>query len=200
MIVGLSAIFLKTHPFLASHGLEWFLNNMLLRIMCSSFISFKIILLYASLNLTMRHPSLSQTPRFCLLYICCDCKHYFIMKLNWFKYNQKPSNEDLLNILKRIERAYNLVELNKQEQIIFEKDRQQQLFDVQSIKNKSKSYEVNPDIKTCTCPDFNFRLLKCKHIIAVELVSLLSSSPQTGPQSLSVSPAPSSSSSSVIAA
>jgi hypothetical protein len=124
------------------------------------------------------------------------------MKLNWFKYNQKPSNEDLLNILKRIERAYNLVELNKQEQIIFEKDRQQQLFDVQSIKNKSKSYEVNPDIKTCTCPDFNFRLLKCKHIIAVELVSLLSSSPQTGPQSLSVSPAPlsSSSSSSVIAA
>lgn len=199
MIVGLSAIFLKTHPSLASHGLEWFLNNMLLRIMCSSFISFKIILLYASLNLTMRHPSLSQTPRFFLLYIRCDCKHYFIMKLNWFKYNQQPSNEDLLNILKRIERAYNLVELNKQEQIIFEKDRQQQLFDVQSIKNKSKSYEVNPDIKTRTCPDFNFRLLKCKHIIAVELVSLLSSSPQTGPQSLSVSPAPSSSSS-VIAA
>lgn len=45
MIVGPSAIFLKTHPSLASHGLEWFLNNMLLRIMCSSFISFKIILL-----------------------------------------------------------------------------------------------------------------------------------------------------------
>ena len=110
------------------------------------------------------------------------------MKLNWFKYNQKPSNEDLLNILKRIERAYNIVELNKHEQIIFEKDRQQQLFDVLSIKDKSRSYEVNPDIKTCTCPDFNFRLLKCKHIIAVELVSLLSSSP------------PLSSSSSVIAA
>ena len=34
MIVGPSAIFLKTHP-LASHGLEWFLNNMLLRIMCA---------------------------------------------------------------------------------------------------------------------------------------------------------------------
>ncbi len=124
------------------------------------------------------------------------------MKLNWFKYNQKPSNEDLLNILKRIERAYNIVDLNKQEQIIFEKDRQQQLFDVKSTKDKSRSYEVDPDIKTCTCPDSNFRLLKCKHIIAVELVSLLSSSPQTGPQSLSVSPAPSSSSSSssVIAA
>ena len=119
------------------------------------------------------------------------------MKLNWFKYNLKPSNEDLLNILKRIERAYNIVELNKQEQIIFERDRQQQLFGVLSTKDKSKSYEVNPDIKTCTCPDFNFRLLKCKHIIAVELVSLLSSFPQIGPQSLSPS---SSSSSSVIAA
>src|SRR5215213_10030566 len=137
---------------------------------------FKIILLWASLNLALL-VSLSQTPRFCLFYIYCYCKYLFIMKLNWFKYNQKPSNEDLLNILKRIERAYNIVELNKQEQIIFEKDRQQQLFDVLSIKDKSRSYEVNPDIKTCTCPDFNFRLLKCKHIIAVELVSLLSSSP-----------------------
>ncbi len=100
------------------------------------------------------------------------------MKLNWFNYNQKPSNEDLLNILKRIERAYNIVELNKQEQIIFENDRQQQqqqLFNVLSIKDKRKSYEVDADIKTCTCPDFNFRLLKCKHIIAVELLCLLSS-------------------------
>lgn len=136
--------------------------------------------------------SLPQTPRFCLFYIYRNCKYFFTMKLNWFKYNQKPSNEDLLNILKRIERAYNLVELNKQEQIIFEKDRQQQIFDVQSTKDKSKSYEVNPDIKTCTCPDFNFRLLKCKHIIAVELVSLVSSLPQTSPQSLSPSPASSS--------
>ena len=117
------------------------------------------------------------------------------MKLNWFKYNQKPSNEDLLNILKRIERAYNIVDLNKQEQIIFEKDGQQQLFDVKSTKDKSRSYEVDPDIKICTCPDFNFRLLKCKHIIAVELVSVVSSLAQTSPQSLSPSP-----SSSVIAA
>ena len=59
------------------------------------------------------------------------------MKLNWFKYNQKPSNEDLLNILKRIERAYNIVDLNKQEQITFEKDGQQQLFDVKSTKDKA---------------------------------------------------------------
>ena len=137
----------------------------------------------------------SQTQRVCLFYIYSYLKYLFTMKLNWFKYNQKPSNEDLLNILKRIERAYNIVDLNKQEQIIFEKDGQQQLFDVLSIKDKSRSYEVNPDIKTCTCPDFNFRLLKCKHIIAVELVSLVSSLAQTSPQSLSPSP-----SSSVMAA
>jgi predicted nucleic acid-binding Zn finger protein len=118
------------------------------------------------------------------------------MKLNWFKYNQKPSSEELLNILKRIERAYNIIELNKREQIIFEKDREQ-LFSVLSVKDKNRSYEVDPDIKTCTCPDFNFRLLKCKHIIAVELVSLLSSERQTShQQSLS----PSQSLASVIAA
>ena len=149
-----------------------------------------------SLNLALHCYSLSPRPQGYVYSIYRNCKYFFTMKLNWFKYNQKPSNEDLLNILKRIERAYNIVELNKQEQIIFEKDRQQQLFDVQSTKDKSKSYEVNPDIKTCTCPDFNFRLLKCKHIIAVELVSLLSSLPQTSPQSLSPSPA---SASSVIA-
>lgn len=56
MIVGPSAIFLKTHPSLASHGLEWFVKNKILCIMCSSFISFKIILLCASLNLTLSHP------------------------------------------------------------------------------------------------------------------------------------------------
>ena len=130
-----------------------------------------------------------------LLYINTS-KEFFTMKLNWFKYNQKPSSEDLLNILKRIERAYNIIELNKREQIIFEKDREQ-LFSVLSVKDKNTSYEVDPDIKTCTCPDFNFRLLKCKHIIAVELVSLLSSERQTShQQSLS----PSQSLASVIAA
>ena len=103
------------------------------------------------------------------------------MKLNWFNYNQKPSSKDLLNILKRIERAYNIIELNKREQMIFEKNREQ-LFSVLSLKDKNRSYEVDPDIKTCTCPDFNFRLLKCKHIIAVELVSLLSSDRQTSHQ------------------
>jgi predicted nucleic acid-binding Zn finger protein len=76
---------------------------------------------------------------------------------------------ELQEILKRIERAYDIVELNKQEPIIIQEDNnKQQIFEVRSMKDKDKFYEVNADIKTCTCPDFNFRLLKCKHIIATE--------------------------------
>jgi hypothetical protein len=92
------------------------------------------------------------------------------MKINWLKHKD-ISSLDLTNILKRIERAFNIVELNKQEPIIFEKDKEQQLFEVRSIKDKDKFYKVDVDIKTCSCPDFNFRLIKCKHIFAAEFAT-----------------------------
>jgi len=38
-----------------------------------------------------------------------------------------------------------------------------------SIKEKNKYYDVDIENKTCTCPDFNFRQNKCKHIVAIEL-------------------------------
>ena len=38
-----------------------------------------------------------------------------------------------------------------------------------SLKDKNKYYEVDIANKTCTCPDFNFRQNKCKHIVATEL-------------------------------
>ena len=38
-----------------------------------------------------------------------------------------------------------------------------------SLKDKNKHYEVDIANKTCTCPDFNFRQNKCKHIVATEL-------------------------------
>ena len=41
------------------------------------------------------------------------------------------------------------------------------------MKDEDKFYEVDADIKTCTCPDFNYRLLKCKHIIATKFVGEL---------------------------
>jgi hypothetical protein len=92
------------------------------------------------------------------------------MKINWLKHKD-VSSQDLANILKRIERAFNIVELNKREPIIFEKDKEQQLFEVRSIKDKDKFYKVDADIKTCSCPDFNFRLIKCKHIFAAEFAT-----------------------------
>jgi hypothetical protein len=92
------------------------------------------------------------------------------MKINWLKHKD-ISSMDLTNILKRIERAFNIVELNKKEPIIFEKDKEQQLFEVRSIKDRDKFYKVDVDIKTCSCPDFNFRLIKCKHIFAAEFAT-----------------------------
>jgi hypothetical protein len=38
-----------------------------------------------------------------------------------------------------------------------------------SIKEKTKYYDVDIENKTCTCPDFKFKLNKCKHIAATEL-------------------------------
>jgi uncharacterized Zn finger protein len=38
-----------------------------------------------------------------------------------------------------------------------------------SIKEKNKYYEVDIENGTCTCPDFKFKLNKCKHIVATEL-------------------------------
>ena len=38
-----------------------------------------------------------------------------------------------------------------------------------SIKEKTKYYDVDIENKTCTCPDFKFKLHKCKHIVATEL-------------------------------
>lgn len=91
--------------------------------------------------------------------------------MNWLKNKRGISRQDLLEMLKRIDRAYEIVELNQRELMILEADRKERLFEVRSSKDKGKFYRVDADIKMCTCPDFNFRFLKCKHIIAAEFVS-----------------------------
>jgi superfamily II DNA or RNA helicase len=54
-------------------------------------------------------------------------------------------------------------------QNILEKNNKK-LFRVRSsLKEKNKYYDVDIENKTCTCPDFNFRQNKCKHIVATEL-------------------------------
>ncbi len=90
--------------------------------------------------------------------------------MNWLKNKRRISGQDLLEMLKRIDRAYGILELNEKEPMILETNRQERLFEVRSSKDKDKFYSVDADIKVCTCPDFNFRFLKCKHIIAAEFV------------------------------
>jgi hypothetical protein len=91
--------------------------------------------------------------------------------MNWLRNRRKISGQDLLEMLKRIDRAYRIVEMNEKEPVILETDQKERLFEVRSAKDADKFYRVDADTKTCTCPDFNFRFLKCRHIIAAEFAS-----------------------------
>ena len=88
---------------------------------------------------------------------------------------KKSKEKDL-----RIKRAYNMLELNSYERIIREEEDEtnqnyQGLVQIRSSKEKEKFYEVNTQLKTCSCPDFRFKNLKCKHIIAAEMIKSSSS-------------------------
>jgi superfamily II DNA or RNA helicase len=89
--------------------------------------------------------------------------------------SSKESREETL----RIKRAYNILESNAYEpMIVMEQEQKQQqhaiynqkLFHLRSSKEKDKFYQVNAEIKTCSCPDFKFNNSRCKHIIASELI------------------------------
>ncbi|MFL6430443.1 MAG: helicase-related protein [Nitrososphaeraceae archaeon] len=89
--------------------------------------------------------------------------------------SSKESREEQL----RIKRAYNILESNAYEpMIVMEQEQKQQqhaiynqkLFHLRSSKENDKFYQVNAEIKTCSCPDFKFNNSRCKHIIASELV------------------------------
>jgi superfamily II DNA or RNA helicase len=90
---------------------------------------------------------------------------------------------------RRLEKAYRIIESSLIEPMIIElKDYEdsstsseesnnqnipednKRLFRVRSsLKEKNKYYDVDIENKTCSCPDFNFRKNKCKHIVATEL-------------------------------
>lgn len=91
--------------------------------------------------------------------------------MNWLRNKRKISSQDLMEMLKRIDRAYGIMEMNEKEPVILETDQKERRFKVRSAKDESRFYSVDADVKTCTCPDFNFRFLKCKHIIAAEFAS-----------------------------
>jgi len=91
------------------------------------------------------------------------------MKLHWSNYN-KFSGHDLLEMLKRTERAYKIVQSNDKAPVIYEKGNGKNQFCVQSSDHR-KLYDVDTELKTCTCPDYSFRSIRCKHLIAVEFLS-----------------------------
>jgi superfamily II DNA or RNA helicase len=92
---------------------------------------------------------------------------------------------------RRLENAYKIIESSLIEPMIIElkeygvptskseesndnqntlKNSNRKLFRVRSsIKEKNKYYDIDIENQTCTCPDFNFRQTKCKHIVATEL-------------------------------
>jgi hypothetical protein len=71
---------------------------------------------------------------------------------------------------RRIKEAYNVLEVNSYESVIIETNHEQKIFQIKSSKDKDKYYKVNAQTKTCTCPGFMFRRLKCKHITATKIL------------------------------
>jgi superfamily II DNA or RNA helicase len=105
--------------------------------------------------------------------------------------NNNKNSKNLKNQVegKRLEKAYNIIESTLYEPMIVElkeeegqyrnkseenhnrnQKEKKRLFKVKSSnKEENIYYEVDIENKTCTCPDFNFKLNKCKHIVAIEL-------------------------------
>lgn len=86
----------------------------------------------------------------------------------WLRNKRRLSGRDLREMLKRIERAYGIVESNSNSPVILEQPGSGQVFAVKSSGAEDKYYTVDAEIKTCTCPDFSYRSVKCKHILAAE--------------------------------
>jgi hypothetical protein len=106
-----------------------------------------------------------------LEYSCNYIANLRTFAVYWLRNKRRLSGRDLLEMLKRIERAYRILELNSREPMILEKNNHERVFEVRSASKSDKFYTVDADIKTCTCPDFNFRYVKCKHILAAEFAS-----------------------------
>ncbi|HXG07608.1 MAG TPA: hypothetical protein VNI77_09820 [Nitrososphaera sp.] len=85
--------------------------------------------------------------------------------MNWLRNKRKTFSRDLLEMIKRIERGYHLVEMNEREPVILGTDQEERMFKVRSSKDSGKFYSTDAGIKTHAWPDFNSRFLKYKHII-----------------------------------
>ena len=85
---------------------------------------------------------------------------------------QQEKGQEITEMKKRLQSAYNIIELSLHEPVIVEEiHNHKKFFRVRSSKEKGKFYDVDAENKICSCPDFKFRLTKCKHILATEFVS-----------------------------
>jgi superfamily II DNA or RNA helicase len=87
---------------------------------------------------------------------------------------------------RRVEKAYNIVESKLLEPNILEQRDEKEneksndnthntkgktkIYIIRSRRDKDKFYKVDIENKTCTCADYVFRHVKCKHIIATEFI------------------------------
>ena len=55
--------------------------------------------------------------------------------MNWLRNKRRISRQDLLEMLKRIDSAYGIIELNEKESMILETNKEQWLFEVRSSKD-----------------------------------------------------------------
>ena len=84
----------------------------------------------------------------------------------------EEKGQEITEMKKRLQSAYNIIELSLHEPVIVEEiHNHKKFFRVRSSKEKGKFYDVDAENKICSCPDFKFRLTKCKHILATEFVS-----------------------------
>src|ERR687890_95421 len=85
---------------------------------------------------------------------------------------EEKKGQEKSEMKKRLQNAYNIIELSLHEPVIVEEiHNHKKFFRVRSSKEKGKFYDVDAENKVCSCPDFKFRLTKCKHILATEFVS-----------------------------
>jgi len=89
---------------------------------------------------------------------------------NAYKIIESSLIEPMIIELKGYGDATSKSEESKDNQNTLENNNRKKLFRVRSsVKEKNKYYDVDIENKTCSCPDFNFRQNKCKHIVATEL-------------------------------
>lgn len=87
---------------------------------------------------------------------------------------------------KKVRKAYTIIESSLQNESfivehdneknssgsgdVFVKAKESKIYRVKSSTNKDKFYRVDLEKMSCTCADFTFRHVKCKHIIATEII------------------------------